>query len=128
MACVLLSVDPGSNGCRLCHRPFPLFVLHGRRCYRRISLRVIISGLCSFSIAKRLTFIQRQKSKYTKVLSHGSSDSFPLFHSVLRFHPHKHRTYGQFDVRLLGEKLVVWICSCRIRTTFQIECFVPGSQ
>jgi hypothetical protein len=25
MACVLLLVDPGSNGCRLCHRPIPLF-------------------------------------------------------------------------------------------------------
>jgi hypothetical protein len=105
-----------------------LLLVHGRRCYRRISLTVTISGLCSFSIAKRLTFIQRQKSKYTKVLSHGSSDSFPLFQSVLRFHPHRHPRYGQSEVCLLGQKPVVWICSCRVWTTFQIECFVLGSQ
>ncbi len=44
-----------------------LLLVHGRWCYRRISLMVTISGLCSLSIAKRLTFFQRQKSKYTKV-------------------------------------------------------------
>ncbi len=46
-----------------------LLLVHGRWCYRRISLMVTISGLCSLSIAKRFTFIQRKKSKYTKVLS-----------------------------------------------------------
>jgi len=58
----------------------------------------------------------------------GSSDSLPLFQSVLRFHPHRHGRYGQSDVCLLGQKPVVWICSRRVWTTFQIERFVLGSQ
>ncbi len=45
-----------------------------------------------------------------------------------RFHPHRHRRYGQFDVCLLGQKPVVGISSCGVRTTFQIECFVRGSE
>jgi len=105
-----------------------LFLVHGRRCYHRISLTATISGLCNLSIAKRLTFIQRQKSKYTKVLSHGSLDFLPLFQSVLRFHPHRHRRYGQSNVCLLGQKPVARICSYKVRTTFQMECFVLGSQ
>jgi hypothetical protein len=45
-----------------------LLLVHGRWCYRRISLMVTIFGLCSLSIAKRLTFFQRQKSKVHKSL------------------------------------------------------------